>query len=140
MALEEFLKSVDDSLEKVFNEKIIDPSKKRKQLIALLDKISNQFAEGKSKGTGWQIRNGVVKLTVRLSGIPLNIGAQEAFLIPADRFADAITNLKIATEKGELDSAIDAAKNSPKVTNMKRKSTTWSAERRAKFDTQKGSK
>lgn len=140
MALEEFLKSVDDSLEKVFNEKIIDPSKKRKQLIAFLDKISNQFAEGKSKGTGWQIRNGVVKLTVRLSGIPLNIGAQEVFLIPEDRFTDAITNLKIATEKGELDSAIDAAKNAPKATTTKRKITARSAERRAKFDAQKGSK
>ena len=86
----------------------------------------------------FKIRNGVVELT-----LPFAIDGLYSFLIPSERFADAVGSLKKAIENGEADASLkDKATGTGgvKTTRAPRKAREpgtggagWSDERRAKF-------
>lgn len=145
MALKSFLSLVDDKLAEAFHYVAPDKTKHRKPFIKGLDKVVEQFEEGKPRGGAsaqWSANNNVVHFTPKLVNVPVTLEGKNEFFIPTERFRDAIVELRKEAEAGELDDALHeayegASKGSARET--RRDSSTgsvragWSDERRAKF-------
>jgi len=141
MALKDFLALADDKLHETFSRKAYDPAKDRAALVKRLDTADNQFksatpTRGKKM---FRLANGVVELN-----LPISIGGKSRFLIPSERFSDAIASLKTAIGAGEADKELEAGSSgvdgsTPSAPRKPRQKTEgagrgWSDERRARFN------
>jgi len=136
MALKDFLALADEKLHETFSKKAYDPTKDRAALIKRLDTADNQFKSATpTKGKKmFRLQNGVVELN-----LPIELGGKSRFLIPAERFSDAIEKLKSAVGAGEADTEFEASQSAttPKTPRKLREGggegRAWSDERRARF-------
>ncbi len=116
MALKDFMALADDKLHDIFSKKPHDSAKARAAMLKRLDKTHEQFtATEPVKGRKmFRIQNGIVEFT-----LPFEVSGKSAWLIPSERFADAITHLKDSITKGELDDALkgDGVTNAPASAN-----------------------
>ncbi|GAA0452659.1 MULTISPECIES: hypothetical protein [Sphingomonas] len=148
MALKGFLALVDDKLSEAFHYVAPDKTKHRKPFLSALDKAAKQFDEGKQpRGANalWSANNNTVRFMPKLAGVPVMIEGKSEFFIPAERFPNALAELRKDVEAGELDETLHNAskgKSDPlaggvKLTSHaitpKPKRAGWSPERRARF-------
>jgi hypothetical protein len=108
MALKDYLGVINNALKSVFDRKPVDPTKARRPLLRGIDRTLAQFKNG-SKGTpsGWyQLKNGVVALTVKVAGDTFDINGVATNHMPADRFEEFLERMRAAVEGGEFDAEL----------------------------------
>lgn len=105
MALTDFLSLTDEKLATTFERKSFDHQKARDAFVARLDRAAEQFnAGGPQRGRKmFSVNNAVVKLT-----LPIAIEGRSEFLIPSERFADALRQLRDSASSGDLDKQLEA--------------------------------
>lgn len=151
MALKDTFSTFFDNvgLADVFNRPAHDPVKARKPLLKGIETAKTQFEEGKTKGPNrwWSVSNGVVALTVKVSGVTFDINGVATNHMPAERFPEFLAKFKAAVEAGEFDEELENHGNgdakvhiakarkprTPKDPNAPAAGREWSEERRAKF-------
>ena len=131
MALKDYLGIIDNGLKQLFDRKAVDPAKARRPLVRGIDRTLTQFKAG-SIGTpaGWyQIRNGVVALTVKVGGDTFTINGVATNHMPADRFEEFLELMRIEVEAGEFDAELaNHGRGEVEVNIPKRKVSTISPE------------
>lgn len=153
MALKGFLALVDDKLSEAFHYVAPDKTRARKPFLSALDKAKAQFEEGKQpRGANalWSAKNNIVHFTPKLSGKPVAIEGKSEFFIPAERFPNAIAELRKEVESGALDDTLhDISEGDPLAGGVKLSGhrleskpqrAGWSPERRAKFEATQAAK
>lgn len=138
MSLKSFLDFTDDKLAKDHSTPAFDAQRARAGLVKVIDRAATSFSEGKTTGKrSWSVNRNVVEFT-----LPVALDGKTTFYIPAERFPDALSKLKAAVEKGEADSALEAANgddDQPKAARRQSKPREagdrpgWSEDRRARF-------
>ena len=96
-----------------FNVQHDDPLKARKPLLDGIRRAQEQFAArrgdtGKATNRWWQIKNGVVALTVKVGGETLPINGAATNHLPVDRFEEFLTQFEQAVNEGEFDDELKA--------------------------------
>lgn len=133
MSLKAFLTLTDNKLREAFLKPEYDPTKARAKVIASLDKAVEQFGRIEpTKGKKmWKVNNKVVELS-----LPFALNGDHSFTIPAERFPDAVKNLKAAINAGELDKELEEGNTASPQTSVsqttgeKKQRAGWSPERR----------
>ncbi len=144
MALKGFLALNDKTLAEQYAYVAPDKTRHRKPFLAGLAKAETAFGEGKQPRGGtamWSAANNIVRFTPKLAGTPIAIEGETVFHIPAERFPNAIAELRKSVEAGELDDTLHAAvegasKGGTKVArdpNAGSVRAGWSEERRQRF-------
>jgi hypothetical protein len=108
MALKDYLGVINNALKSVFDRKAVDPTKARRPLLRGIDRTLAQFKKG-SNGTpiGWyQLKNGIVALTVKVAGDTFDINGVATNHMPADRFEEFLGRMRAAVEGGEFDAEL----------------------------------
>jgi len=96
-----------------FNVQHDDPQKARKPLLDGIRRTREQFAlrgseAGKTASRWWQIKNGVVALTVRIGGETIDINGAPTNHLPVDRFEAFLEAFEQAVLNGEFDDELKA--------------------------------
>lgn len=114
-----WLDLTDPSLEKGFNAPVYRPEPGRAQVVAMIDKAITQYQanpDSKAPNRVWKKgTNGGVSFAPKIKGKELILGGKETHYIPADKFVDALKQLKAAVEGKEYDADIKAALDSVKA-------------------------
>lgn len=110
MALKDKLASFIDNtgLAEVFTRTPHDPEKARKPLLDGIARTRAQFAERQTKASKgphkwWQLRNGVVALTVKVQGDTFDINGVATNHMPEERFEEFLNAFEKAVKAGEFD-------------------------------------
>jgi hypothetical protein len=110
MALKDTLTSFIDNtgLAEVFSRKAPDPVKARKPLLDGIARTREQFGNrattvSKAPNKWWQVRNGVVALTVKVKGDTFDINGVATNHMPEERFEEFLTKFEQAVNAGEFD-------------------------------------
>ncbi|WP_288484825.1 hypothetical protein [uncultured Novosphingobium sp.] len=110
MALKDTLSGFIDNtgLAEVFSRKPHDPSKDRKPLLDGIARTREQFKKrdkevSKAPNKWWQLRNGVVALTVKVKGDTFDINGVATNHMPEERFEEFLTAFEKAVNAGEFD-------------------------------------
>ena len=135
MSLKDFLALTDDKLLSTYETPAFDAAKARKSVLKVIDKAIAQFGSTEpAKGSkSWSVNRGVVSFT-----LPISIGGKSVFLLPSERFGDALTALRAAVEAGEADAELEKQSEGESVAPSKPSGgagvsrAPWSPERRAK--------
>ncbi len=93
------------SLPEVFSRKPHDPAAARKPLLKGIENAKRQFENGQTKAPNrwWKVSNGVVALTVKVSGDTFDINGVATNHMPQERFPEFLDKFKSAVEAGEFD-------------------------------------
>lgn len=96
-----------------FNVQHDDPHKARKPLLDGIKRMREQFVTrtgDTSKGTNrwWQIKNGVLAMTVKIGGETLEINGATTNHLPVDRFEEFLDKFEQAVESGAFDDELKA--------------------------------
>lgn len=111
MALESILSAAKSAVLGVRDGASTDPNADRADVLQDLHLAEKGWAtDGQATGT-WFARDGdhVAFSPVTRNGAPLTIGGLTTNFVPADRFADYLTAMRDAIERGEFDDEIAAA-------------------------------
>ena len=108
MALKDYLGIIDNGLKHLFDRKAADPAKARRPLLRGIDRTLAQFKAGSSgTPTSWyQLKNGVVALTVKVGGNTFDISGVATNHLPVDRFEEFLAAMRAAVEAGEFDAEL----------------------------------
>lgn len=98
-------------LSEVFSRKEVDPSVARKPLLKGIDKAKEQFTATprvtKAPNRWWQVKNGVVALTVKVNGDTFDINGVATNHMPEERFVEFLDKFRAAVEAGEFDDELN---------------------------------
>lgn len=144
MALKGFLALNDKTLAEQYAYVAPDKTRHRKPFLNGLTRAETAFNEGKQprgESAQWSAANNIVRFTPKLGTSPVAIEGETVFHIPAERFPNAIAELRKSVEAGELDDTLHAIVEkggSGKVRvardpNAGSVRAGWSEERRARF-------
>lgn len=107
MSIKDTLKGFIDniSLPDVFSKPAWDAGAARKPLLRGIEKTKRQFESGQTKAPNrwWRVSNGVVALTVKVSGETFDINGVATNHMPEERFVEFLGKFKQAVEAGEFD-------------------------------------
>lgn len=113
MALKDTLAGFFDNtgLAEVFSRKPHDPAKARKPLLDGIKRTREQFAKrnesvSKAPNKWWQVKNGVVALTVKVAGDTFDINGVATNHMPEERFEEFLTKFEEAVNAGEFDAEL----------------------------------
>lgn len=95
-------------LAEAFNVKPHDPAKARKPLLDGIKRTREQFdnrdkAPSKAPNKWWQVKNGVVALTVKVNGDTFDINGVATNHMPEERFKEFLSQFEQAVNAGEFD-------------------------------------
>lgn len=111
-----WLDLTDPSLEKGFNAPVYKPEPGRAQVVAMIDKAITQYQanpDSKAAHRVWKKgTNGGVSFAPKIKGKELILAGKETHFIRAEKFVDALKQLKSAVEGKEYDEDIKAALDS----------------------------
>lgn len=144
MALKGFLALNDKALAEQYEYVAPNKAIHRKPFLAGLAKVEKAFGEGKQpRGSTamWSAANNVVRFSPKIGGTPVAIEGETVFYYPAERFLEALADLKREVEAGELDDTLHSAVENVGTRAAARGDSAigrvragWSPERRAKFE------
>lgn len=129
--MKDYLGIIDNGLKQLFDRKAADPAKARRPLIRGLDRARAQFkADSSGTPTGWyQVKNGVVALTVKVGGDTFAINGVTTNHLPADRFEEFLAAMRAAVDTGAFDTELaNHGKSAAEVEMPKRKAPAISPE------------
>jgi hypothetical protein len=96
-----------------FNVEHDDPHKARKPLLDGIKRMRDQFVArtgdaSKATNRWWQIKNGVLAMTVKIGGETLEINGATTNHLPVDRFEEFLEKFEQAVESGAFDDELKA--------------------------------
>ncbi|MGU3315436.1 hypothetical protein ACLBWH_07795 [Sphingomonas sp. M6A6_1c] len=96
-----------------FNVQHDDPHKARKPLLDGIRRMRDQFAArngdtSKAANRWWQIKNGVLAMTVKIGGETLQINGATTNHLPVDRFEEFLEKFEQAVDSGAFDDELKA--------------------------------
>lgn len=102
-----------EGLAEAFAVKPDDPAKLRRPVVDGIRRTREQYAErnigtARAAGRWWQVQNGVVAFTVKLTGGTLPLSGSTTNHIPEAMFAAFLDKFEQAVTAGELDAALKA--------------------------------
>ncbi len=108
MALKDYLAMIDNGLKEVFDKKPADPTKARRPLLRGIDRAlaQRQADPARTSGSWWQMKNGVVAMTVKLGGDTFVINGVATNHMPANRFDEFLGQMRAAVEAGAFDAEL----------------------------------
>jgi hypothetical protein len=101
------------ALADAFNVQHDDPHKARKPLLDGIKRMRDQFVarngeSSKATNRWWQIKNGVLAMTVKIGGETLRINGATTNHLPVDRFEEFLEKFEMAANSGEFDDELKA--------------------------------